>query len=37
MIEYGLVIGLIAALCIIVVGAIGTAVQHEFDTVGSKL
>ena len=37
MVEYGVIVALIAAVCIAVVALIGTNVNNAFTTVNSKL
>ena len=37
MVEYGIMVALIAAVCILVVTTLGTKVQSTFSTVNSSL
>jgi pilus assembly protein Flp/PilA len=37
MVEYGLMLALIAIICIVAVGAIGTSASALFNTVGNTL
>ena len=37
MVEYGLLVALIAVVCIAAVGLIGTRLDAKFDTVGNSL
>jgi pilus assembly protein Flp/PilA len=37
MVEYGLLVALIAVVCIAAVGLIGTRLDAKFDTVGDSL
>jgi pilus assembly protein Flp/PilA len=37
MVEYGIIVALIAAACIIVIGTLGTKIQSEFSTINSDL
>jgi Flp pilus assembly protein, pilin Flp len=37
MVEYGLLVALIAVVCIAAVGLIGTRLDTKFDTVGNSL
>ena len=37
MVEYGLLVALIAVVCIAAVGLIGTRLDTKFDTVGDSL
>ncbi|HEY4439223.1 MAG TPA: Flp family type IVb pilin [Candidatus Elarobacter sp.] len=37
LVEYSLVVALIAGVCIAVIGALGTSIQALFTTVGTKV
>lgn len=37
MVEYGVIVALIAAVCIVVVAAIGTHINSAFNSVNSQL
>jgi pilus assembly protein Flp/PilA len=37
LVEYGLLVGLIACACIAVVGVLGTTISNFFDSINQKL
>lgn len=37
MVEYGVMVALIAAVCVVIVGTLGQQVNNAFNTVSSKI